>query len=60
MRRRLRQQEHPVGPQRRLHASPKAVTLVFHQHFARLADPVAEERQAKGWRAIKEAGVDPR
>ena len=34
----------------------RPVTLVYHQHFDRITDAVAVERQRKGWsRAKKEA-----
>jgi putative endonuclease len=33
------------------------VKLVFHQHFARLEDAAAAERQVKGWRREKKEAL---
>jgi putative endonuclease len=33
------------------------VTLVHHQHFARLEDAAAAERQVKGWRREKKEAL---
>jgi putative endonuclease len=38
-------------------ASRRAVTLVFRQHFERIEDAVAAERQVKGWRREKKQAL---
>jgi putative endonuclease len=48
--------EHNAGHHGGYTAARRPVTLVFAQHFERIADAVAAERQIKGWsRAKKEA-----
>lgn len=40
-------------------AARRPVELVFHQHFDRITDAIAAERQIKGWgRAKKQALID--
>ena len=38
-------------------ASRKPVTLVFQQDFSRIEDPIAAERQVKGWRRAKKEAL---
>jgi putative endonuclease len=33
------------------------VTLVFHEHFERITDAIAAERQVKGWRRDKKEAL---
>ncbi|CAA7615991.1 GIY-YIG nuclease family protein [Magnetospirillum sp. SS-4] len=35
----------------------RPVTLVYHQHFDRIADAIAAERQVKGWRRDKKEAL---
>ena len=42
--------EHQAGSFDGYTALRRPVTLVFHQHFERLDDAAAAERQIKGWR----------
>jgi putative endonuclease len=38
-------------------ARRRPVTLVFHQHFDRIEDAIAAERQVKGWRREKKEAL---
>jgi putative endonuclease len=39
------------------YAHRRPVTLVFHQHFERIEDAIAAERQVKGWRRDKKEAL---
>ena len=45
--------EHEAGTFDGYTARRRPVSLVFHQHFERIEDAVAAERQVKGWRREK-------
>jgi putative endonuclease len=49
--------EHQAGAFDGYTARRRPVTLVFHQHFERLEDAVAAERQVKGWRREKKEAL---
>src|ERR1700735_5653905 len=51
--------EHEGGTFDGYTATRRPLTLVFSQHFQRIADAIAAERQVKGWRREKkEALID--
>ncbi len=52
-----RMAEHSTGHFGGYTAKRLPVELVFHQHFDRIADAVAAERQVKGWRREKEEAL---
>ena len=45
--------EHEAGTFDGYTARRRPVSLVFHQHFERIEDAIAAERQVKGWRREK-------
>jgi len=49
--------EHEAGTFVGYTALRRPVKLVFHQHFARLEDAAAAERQIKGWRREKKEAL---
>jgi len=49
--------EHQGGTFGGYTSSRRPVTLVHHQHFARLEDAAAAERQVKGWRREKKEAL---
>jgi putative endonuclease len=49
--------EHQAGAYRGYTALRRPVALVFHQHFERLDDAAAAERQIKGWRREKKEAL---
>ncbi|MGC2411127.1 MAG: GIY-YIG nuclease family protein [Stellaceae bacterium] len=49
--------EHQVGAFGGYTAPRRPVELVFHQHFERLEDAAAAERQVKGWRRDKKEAL---
>ena len=49
--------EHQTGRYDGYTASRRPVALVFHQHFERLDDAAAAERQVKGWRRDKKEAL---
>jgi putative endonuclease len=49
--------EHQAGTFGGYTSSRRPVTLVFHQHFVRLQDAAAAERQVKGWRREKKEAL---
>src|SRR6516164_2988420 len=49
--------EHEAGAFDGYTARRRPVILVFHQHFERLEDAVAAERQVKGWRREKKEAL---
>ena len=49
--------EHQTGRYDGYTASRRPVALVFHQHFERLDDAAAAERQVKGWRREKKKAL---
>jgi putative endonuclease len=49
--------EHQAGTFDGYTALRRPVTLVFHQHFERLDDAAATERQVKGWRRDKKEAL---
>ena len=49
--------EHQAGTLRGYTAHRRPLTLVFHQHFARIEDAIAAERQVKGWRREKKEAL---
>jgi predicted GIY-YIG superfamily endonuclease len=52
-----RMAEHEAGTFDGYTALRRPVILVFHQHFERIADAVAAERQVKGWRREKKEAL---
>ena len=53
----VRLAEHQAGTFDGYTALRRPVTLVFHQHFERLDDAAAAERQVKGWRREKKEAL---
>jgi predicted GIY-YIG superfamily endonuclease len=51
--------EHEAGAFDGYTARRRPVTFVFHQHFERVEDAVAAERQVKGWRREKKETLIP-
>jgi putative endonuclease len=49
--------EHQAGAFDGYTARRRPVTLVFQQHFERIEDAVAAERQVKGWRREKKEAL---
>jgi putative endonuclease len=49
--------EHEAGTHNGYTAHRRPVKLVFHQHFERLEDAAAAERQIKGWRREKKEAL---
>jgi putative endonuclease len=49
--------EHQSGTFDSYTARRRPVTLVFQQHFERVEDAVAAERQVKGWRRAKKEAL---
>jgi putative endonuclease len=49
--------EHQEGTFDGYTASRRPVTLVFSQHFERVEDAIAAERQVKGWRRDKKEAL---
>jgi putative endonuclease len=49
--------EHEAGEFDGYTARRRPITLVFHQHFERIEDAVAAERQVKGWRREKKEAL---
>ena len=49
--------EHNAGTHGGWTRSRRPATLVWSQHFARVEDAVAAERQIKGWRRAKKAAL---
>ena len=49
--------EHQAGTFGGYTSTRRPVRLVFHQHFVRLDDAAAAERQVKGWRREKKAAL---
>jgi predicted GIY-YIG superfamily endonuclease len=49
--------EHQAGAHGGYTALRRPVRLVFHQHFDRLDDAAAAERQVKGWRRDKKEAL---
>jgi putative endonuclease len=49
--------EHQAGAYDGYTALRRPVELVFHQHFERLDDAAAAERQVKGWRRDKKEAL---
>jgi putative endonuclease len=49
--------EHQVGAFGGYTSSRRPVRLVYHQHFVRLDDAAAAERQVKGWRRDKKEAL---
>jgi len=49
--------EHEAGAFDGHTARRRPVILVFHQHFERIEDAVAAERQVKGWRREKKEAL---
>jgi|SRR5437016_4561025 len=49
--------EHEAGTFDGYTAQRRPVKLVFHQHFGRLEDTAAAERQIKGWRREKKEAL---
>ncbi|MBV8493837.1 MAG: GIY-YIG nuclease family protein [Alphaproteobacteria bacterium] len=49
--------EHQAGTFSGYTARRRPVKLVFHQHFERIEDAIAAERQVKGWRREKKAAL---
>jgi putative endonuclease len=49
--------EHHAGAYDGYTALRRPVALVFHQHFERLDDAAAAERQVKGWRRDKKEAL---
>jgi len=49
--------EHQAGTFGGFTASRRPVMLVFYQHFVRLEDAAAAERQVKGWRRDKKEAL---
>jgi len=49
--------EHEAGAFDGYTARRRPVILVFHQHFERIEDAVAAERQVKGWRREKKEAL---
>ena len=49
--------EHQAGRFDGYTARRRPITLVFHQHFERIEDAVAAERQVKGWRREKKEAL---
>lgn len=49
--------EHRTGAFGGYTSRRRPVTLVFHQHFPRLDDAAAAERQIKGWRRDKKEAL---
>jgi putative endonuclease len=49
--------EHQAGTYDGYTALRRPVTLVFQQHFSRLDDAAAAERQVKGWRREKKEAL---
>jgi predicted GIY-YIG superfamily endonuclease len=48
-----RMSEHDAGHFGGYTAKRRPVELVYHQHFDRITDAIAAERQVKGWRREK-------
>ena len=46
-------EQHDAGTFDGYTARRRPVTLVFHEHFDRVTDAIAVERQVKGWRRDK-------
>ena len=49
--------EHEAGTFDGYTARRRPVSLVFHQHFERIEDAIAAERQVKGWRREKKEAL---
>jgi putative endonuclease len=49
--------EHEAGTFGGYTARRRPVSLVFHQHFGRIEDAVAAERQVQGWRREKKEAL---
>jgi putative endonuclease len=49
--------EHQAGALGGYTSVRRPVTLVYHQHFMRLDDAAAAERQVKGWRRVKKEAL---
>ena len=49
--------EHEAGAFDGYTARRRPIILVFHQHFGRIEDAVAAERQVKGWRREKKEAL---
>jgi putative endonuclease len=49
--------EHQAGTLRGYTTQRRPLRLVFHQHFARIEDAIAAERQVKGWRRMKKEAL---
>lgn len=49
--------EHQAGTFDGYTAIRRPVELVFHQHFTRIEDAIAAERQVKGWRRDKKEAL---
>jgi putative endonuclease len=49
--------EHNAGSFGGYTATRRPVTLVFSQHFLRIEDAIAAERQIKGWRREKKKAL---
>ena len=49
--------EHQIGAFGGYTSSRRPVMLVYHQHFMRLEDAAAAERQVKGWRREKKEAL---
>jgi putative endonuclease len=49
--------EHQDGAFGGYTSTRRPVTLVYHQHFVRLEDAAAAERQVKGWRRDKKEAL---
>ncbi len=49
--------EHQAGTFGGYTAKRRPVALVFHQHFDRIEDAIAAERQVKGWRREKKEAL---
>lgn len=49
--------EHDSGAFGGYTAKHLPVELVYHQHFDRITDAIAAERQVKGWRRVKKEAL---
>ena len=49
--------QHDAGTFDGCTARRRPVTLVFHEHFDRVTDAIAAERQVKGWRRDKKEAL---
>jgi putative endonuclease len=49
--------QHDAGTFDGYTARRRPVTLVFHEHFERITDAIAAERQVKGWRRDKKEAL---